>query len=107
MKLTNMASTDDEQAETPEPAEAEYHEPKYPWGLKLTLNEESLAKLGIETLPKAGAEVTIQAKASVCGVSQYERDTGEANRAVDLQITDLGISSGQSKSDAEIMYPNK
>ena len=81
--------------------------PKYPWGLSICLNDDSLDKLGVKTLPAVGTEVTIVAKATVSGTSEYSTE-GEGSRAsMDLQITDMqidGLDRDLFGRAAEMLY---
>lgn len=65
--------------------------PKYPWGLCITLNDDSLKKLGVDELPSVDTEVTIVAKAQVSRISDSQTQGGESNRSMDLQITDMQV----------------
>ena len=87
--LINMQQTAEEAKEyaDPKPADA----PKYPWGLCITLNDDSLEKLGVAALPAVDTEVTIIAKAMVSRTSEYQTQGGESERSLDLQITDMQL----------------
>jgi hypothetical protein len=65
--------------------------PIYPYGLALTLDEDSLDKLDLE-LPKVGKSVIVYARAEVTSVSSNKTGEGE-RRSVSLQITDLSVRS--------------
>ena len=66
--------------------------PKYAWGLKITLNTDSLNKLGIKIDDyKAGDKGGLSAKFVVEEVSSRDTDDGKENELC-LQITDLGIN---------------
>jgi hypothetical protein len=81
--------------------------PVYPWGLGLTLDDESLDKLGITKLPTVGKSYTLVAKCDVTSVSESESDMG-SRRSVSLQITDLALDFSDEKKDAgESLYPAK
>jgi len=80
-----------------EPAEVEA--PKYPYGLTLHLNNETLEKLGIKTLPKVGQEVVLQGVGNVTSVSENERSGQEKYRDVSIQITGLGVAPKKKKAD--------
>lgn len=88
--LINMQNTAEEAAEqigVPDPKDG----PKYPWGLQINLNEDSLEKLGVTALPATGTEVTLVAKATVTGTSENQTE-GEGTRSnMTLQITDLQL----------------
>lgn len=69
---------------------------EYPWGTKIDLNEESLAKLGsLFDDAEVGEETTVTAKAKV--VSKRDNATVGAdgkkkkNRSLELQITKISV----------------
>lgn len=63
--------------------------PLYPWGLSVTLDEDTLKKLGLKkALPEVGATLMIVAKVEVTSSSINETTDG-VNRSLGLQITDL------------------
>lgn len=74
---------------------------QYPWGLRITLDNESLQRLGLnaKSLPSVGDSVSIMAMANVCSVSTRTTDHGEDNY-VELQITDIGLAP-QKRDDAK------
>lgn len=81
--------------------------PKYPYGLELRLDNESLTKLGITTLPKVGMKLRLEAKVFVESVSEEERADGKPNRHVGLQITDMALGENpgdKSKRHAQTLY---
>ena len=47
------------------PGEIEADEPRYPYGLCISLGKDELEKLGITALPKVGTEMMIMAKCYV------------------------------------------
>jgi hypothetical protein len=65
---------------------------EYPYGLRITLNEEQLEALGIE-MPKAGTALHIEAKAIVTRASTEDPDAdGDIDYVcVELQLTELGV----------------
>lgn len=68
--------------------------PEYPYGLTLCLDDDILAKLGIDPakLPPVGSVFYIEAKAEVCSTSQYQNQDG-ADSSLSLQITDMSLST--------------
>lgn len=79
--------------------------PKYPYGLQITLNEDSLKALGITELPKVGEKMKIEGFVEVCNTSQYEESSGHSSRSLGLQITDLDLSKEKAKKPSkEVMY---
>ena len=88
MSLINMK----QQAKREEmPGAIESDEPQYPYGLCISLGKEELEKLGITALPKVGGEMMITAKVCVVSTSTSERQGGDEESCVSLQITDLAI----------------
>lgn len=108
MNLISMACTPKEEASEKETllGYEEPSEPKYPYGLQLSLDEESLQKLGLEGLLQVGSVVTIVAKAKVVGASEHETQE-ETERSVSIQITDMAPITAQSASMADRLYGGK
>lgn len=78
---------------------------KYPWGLEICLEEDSLKKLGIKELPELKDMVSINAVAEIISVSAHAGQNGEERRTLRLQITDMALSKEQPKKDAaKILY---
>lgn len=84
----------------PEEAREQYNpqpqdEPRYPWGLTITLDDGALEKLGmLEHMPAVGDEVIITALACVTGVNSRQTAGGENESSVTLQITDMACDNG-------------
>lgn len=65
----------------------------YPYGLRLTLEEEDLEKLEIETLTDVGKDVTVTARATVKSVSSRQNEDDEKrHQTVELQITSMKLT---------------
>jgi hypothetical protein len=77
--------------------------PKYPYGLRITLDDGSLAKLGLTQPPKVGSTMTLTAKVTVCSASSYEDQDGEPESSSTLQITAMEIGEDQDRPDAASM----
>jgi hypothetical protein len=94
MKPVSMRLPKDKAKEMTAPmaAEGPSKGPRYPWGLQLRLENESLEKLGITELPEAGAECKIVAIGKVVSVEKRDVDGGETRRHVEIQITKLAIN---------------
>ena len=107
--LINMENTPQEAAQqVGVPAAADG--PKYPWGLCITLSDDSIEKLGVKTLPSAGTEVTIVAKATVTGTSERQTEGEGTKQSMDLQITDMqidGLDADLFGRAAEMLYGKK
>lgn len=79
--------------------------PKYPYGLSLCLDDETLKKLGITELPPVGTVMQLTALVEVCSISNYENQEG-SDKSLNLQITDMELANGNSapKSMADRIY---
>ena len=104
MALINMKSKPEREEM---PGEIERDEPRYPYGLCISLGKDELEKLGITALPKVGGEMMIQAKAMVKSTSAYETQGEGTDMRVELQITDMEIGqteNARNENRAEALY---
>ncbi len=87
------------------PGAIEADEPRYPYGLCISLGKEELEKLGITALPKVGSEMMITAKAYVKMTRAYETQGEGEDMGIELQITDMGIgqTEGATNNDRATM----
>jgi len=77
-------------------------EPKYPYGLKLSVDDDSLEKLGLDTPPAVGTVFTITAKVKVDSLSTSQSEGSDAETYTCWQITDMDTSL--KPSDAKSFY---
>ena len=105
MALTDMTLTKDEAKEE---AGLEQDLPRYPYGLCICLDDETMKKLGMTDLPPIGAEMMLTARVRVKSVQAYECQTddgAEKEQHADLQITAMEVVPAQAaRSMAERMY---
>lgn len=107
MALVDMTMSDKEAKEeygTVSPAD-DADLPKYPYGLTINLDDESMAKLGITALPTVGTAMTLTARVEVCGTSQYADRKGKADTSMSLQITAMELGEGEKPDAASLLYP--
>lgn len=95
MAQIDMATGAEEASESTETEDSQY-----PWGLRLTLDDDALAKLGITAMPSAGTKMKLSATVLVCSVASYSDKAGEPENTVSLQITAMELSGANSASDA-------
>ena len=75
--------------------------PEYPYGLRISLDDESLTKLGMSELPTVDAEFILEALTCVIGVSRnYTQDPGTQHRLLELQIKTLQLTPAKEQSEA-------
>ena len=73
-------------------------QPRYPYGLEITLNKESLQKLGEKAESYiVGKDLYIMARVKVSGVRIVDSENSN-NRSVDLQITDMKFETHEDGS---------
>jgi len=92
MALTNMKlSADDAKVEeVAVPQVSPDGGPRYPYGLSLCLDKESMGKLGMTDLPEIGGKMLLTALVEVTSVSQYQTQESQ-DKSVHLQITDMEL----------------
>lgn len=79
--------------------------PEYPWGLRVQLEDESLMKLDLLTLPAVGESLMLHARVHVCRVTQSDAEGEPKRRSVELQITDLALEPDRGEADmAQRLY---
>lgn len=102
-KLVNLKQSQKETKDHAVPMEV--GKSKYPYGLKLHLEDETPDKLGLKSLPKVGAVMEVSARAVVESVSQEERVKGKTQKRICLQITDMALDPIKSERQAEdVLY---
>lgn len=98
MKLTSMElSKKDKKENMPKPC-GEYEGPNFPYGLTIRLDNTSLEKLGIDSLPKVGAKMTVSAIGVITSVSSHESKNRD-DRNVEIQIQQLGIENDDESDE--------
>lgn len=101
MKLVSLELTKAERKKEAEPLSAPMAErPLYPYGTSLYLNDETLAKLGIDEMPAVGTTFMIEAVVKVTGTSEREYEGG-SHRTLDLQITEMSLEEGEEEAAEE------
>lgn len=96
MRMVDMELDDEDQFDAPSIAGGD--KPKYPWGLRISLSEKEMDKLGIDaSCAFVGGICHLHALAKVTSVSSNETqdadgDSSEHSR-VELQITAMAIES--------------
>ena len=79
--------------------------PEYPYGLRISLDDDALEKLGLTQLPAVGTKMQLSATVEVCSTSAYSTQEGEAETSVSLQITAMELGTAQqSSSAASLLY---
>lgn len=71
--------------------------PRFPHGLSLNLNDESLTKLGIDKLPAVGKKLKVVGIGVVTSVSQHE-GRNRKNRDITIQLQNLSVDAATKKS---------
>ena len=70
--------------------------PEYSWGLRITLDDDALAKLGLAALPAVDQTMIITARVKVVDVSSRQVSEDDREDCVGLQITDMEVGPDRS-----------
>jgi len=97
-KLVDMELDDESQLNAAMPI-AMPDKPRYPYGLRICLTHEELAKLGLEADCEIGDVIDLRAFAVVTSVSVNETESGK-NCRVELQIEKLAVENESTEDMA-------
>lgn len=105
MPMVNLKMSREERKEYAE-VTADPNEPQYPYGLCIDLDDDTLEKLGITTMPAVGTAVQFTARAVVKSTSSNQYDGNEPESRMTLQITDMevGDASRSATDSATALY---
>ena len=79
---------------------------KYPYGLLINLDGETMKKLGLDkALPSVGQTMSLTATVKVTGLHQ-EEEQDETCYTSSLQITAMELAPTKEAVDPKAMYPN-
>lgn len=79
--------------------------PNYPYGLKITLDADTIEKLGLSDLPEVGSKVQIVAVAEVVNVRKDSEYGDVAKHSIELQIQDMEASpESVEKKASSVLY---
>jgi hypothetical protein len=105
MALKDLAYTKAEQKERNSPKGVNIGYPgsseRYPYGLRIDLNNDVMQKLGLKSLPKTGTEVYLTACAKVVSTAVNDRD-GKTEKRMELQITSMEIDEEEESAEDAI-----
>ena len=96
MAMVDMKSDPEEVKEQNDDSE----DSQYPYGLRISLDDGDLAKLGLTQPPKVGSTMTIRAQVRVCSASSYQDQEGEEELSSTWQIQAMEVSEDKSRPDA-------
>lgn len=79
--------------------------PAYPYGLRITLDKDSLKKMNINKMPEVGSFIDLCAKAKVVSLSEDEQF---GDKSVTLQIVEMDFESPEQEkkeiNHSEVLY---
>lgn len=105
MKLTNMkVEPKADKACDPCMVSPSGEGPRYPYGLCLHLDNETLEKLGLSDLPKIGSKLKLEAVVEVNGISANKSGSGENYKSLSLQITDMAVGAEKKAVEGKDFY---
>jgi hypothetical protein len=95
--MTDMELDDDDKLDAAMPAMA--MRPDYPYGLRISLTEKDLAKMGLDhEEAEVGGTVHIFGMAEITSVSKTDDGNGKCCR-IEMQIQKLGVESEDAEND--------
>ncbi len=106
MAMINLKMSREERKEYGEVAVTDSEGPQYPYGLCIDLDDDTLEKLGITSLPAVGTAIQFTARAVVKSTSSNQYEGSEPESRMSLQITDIepGDASRSSSDSATALY---
>lgn len=82
--------------------------PEYPYGLRISLDGDSMKKLAMPEGCKVGDKLQMMAMVEVVGMSAHQGEGDkEPRKSMDMQITDMEMQDGQAKDPAAKLYAKK
>lgn len=104
MELKSMILSPEEKKEYAGSVVAEA--PMYPYGLRISLGDDAIDKLGLVGNPEAGQKLMLVARVEVVGFSQDKTFTGDIEKSLSLQITEMALAPDtDKKTDPEkVLY---
>ncbi len=100
MKVTKAEA----KAEAAEAIGAADTQPEFPWGLSIAIDDDTMQKLGMTTVPTTGKRFTITALAVVTNTSQYSTVGKDGESSFSLQITAMELMPGGDGNAASKIY---
>ena len=92
--MKDLQLTKEEAKEQMEPSAD--NAPKYPWGLCLNLDSETMKKLGIsDALPAVGTTMKIMAVGKVTSLSQHEEQDGDKGSCMSIQLVAMDMEKAE------------
>jgi hypothetical protein len=87
-RYADLEMDDESQLDNAVEAEGQRHVPQYPYGLRISLTEAEMAKLGMKSMPKVGDTLHFSAFADVTHAGVTE-DAGGVRCRIEMQITHM------------------
>jgi hypothetical protein len=82
--------------------------PEYPYGLRISLDGESMKKLAMPEGCKVGDKLPMMAMVEVVSMSEHQGEGDkEPRRSLDLQITDMEMGGPEGTDKASRLYAKK
>lgn len=99
--MINMAMSAAEAKEESVPCASDPSElPKYPYGLEVQLDDNSMEKLGISKLPDVGYVMQMTCMVTVTNVRSSQAQDNEPEQSMSLQITDMQLDAPMMDNSA-------
>lgn len=100
MKLISLKRKPKKSKDVPEAIESDRS--LYPYGTRITLEKESISTLALSFKElKIGQKVAVQATGTVIELAQNDRDDRDDSKRIEIQLTEIGVDTGESTKFAE------
>lgn len=106
--MPSLTSVKRSKADIKEETDVAYKPDEYPWGLRISLEDDLVSKLKASEF-KAGDEVLVYAKATVKSKNSHEDDDegGKVETSLSLQITEMALEAPDTDDEkAAKMFPD-
>jgi hypothetical protein len=78
----------------------------YPYGLRVHLDNATMEKLGIKSLPKVGSKLHLHAHAHVVSAEERSHEGGKKHRSVSLELRKMELAAEHKASEGEVHEGN-
>lgn len=106
--LVSLKRTPSEKKEEMREMQAPYEGEDYDYGLRIHLDEDALAKLGIDKV-SVGSDMMMMAKVRIVGYNEGASER-HSHKSAELQITDAALSPAEDAdrpSTSRVLYGSK
>ena len=103
--MKNMRMNAEEKKDLYSPESVIDDKPEYPYGLTITLNQESIEKLGIDAKSlKIGQAFKVLAEAKIKEIREVKENGDVQEHSIELQICEMDMAKEEEEKSADQFY---